>query len=148
MARICLYSARFEFDRTKLAPLGLGYLAAYAMRENGIAPQDVRIVDSVEEGLAFEPDIVGVGSVSHVTPDAVRFARRCKEDLGSGQGAYVDLDPQSCRFARDVLGIRRVLSPLRGGTQMIAVLGRPKVARGEGAGAVRAAAGHSPVARS
>ncbi len=78
--RICLYTARYPSEEVGLYPLGLGYLASYLMREGLVREQDIRIVDTIEEVRAFRPDVVGVGSVSHVLKDARAFARQCKEE--------------------------------------------------------------------
>jgi radical SAM superfamily enzyme YgiQ (UPF0313 family) len=62
--------------------VGLGYLAAYLLKKGLVRPDDIRIVDSVQEAVDFRPDIVGVGSVSQVLTDARQFARQCKQTLG------------------------------------------------------------------
>jgi radical SAM superfamily enzyme YgiQ (UPF0313 family) len=41
------------------------------------------IVDSLDEALAFQPDIVGVSAVSQVIVQARQFAARCREECGA-----------------------------------------------------------------
>lgn len=95
--RLALYTARYEGDENKLAPLALGYLAAYLLDKNIVAKENLRIVDSREELAAFSPNIVGVSSVSQVISDARSFARFCKENFNSINvlgGYHVTLCPQ------------------------------------------------------
>lgn len=82
MIRICLYCARYHDSPFKVAPLGIGYLYSYLVGNNIIDANNIRIVDSFDEVIEFRPDIVSIGSVSHVIDDARRFARQCKELLG------------------------------------------------------------------
>lgn len=82
MTRVCLYCARFESEPLTVTPLGIGYLASYLVHSGVVRGEDVRIVDSLEEALAFKPDILGVGSVSQVVRDAARLARECKRAAG------------------------------------------------------------------
>lgn len=82
MARVALYCARYKNTEINVAPLGIGYIAAYLM-EKGIVKQDeICIVDSFEELYNFQPDIIGISSVSQVISDAIEFAKKCKKDFG------------------------------------------------------------------
>ena len=77
--RVVLYAARFPEERLTLAPLGLGYVASYLLAQGGA---EVEIVDSVDEAIRLQPNIVGVSSVSQVVDDARSFAQRCREATG------------------------------------------------------------------
>jgi anaerobic magnesium-protoporphyrin IX monomethyl ester cyclase len=83
VARIVLYCARFTGQHFALAPLGPAYLASSLVAEGLAREEDVTIVDSIDEALAFKPDIVGVSAVSQVIGDARQFAGRCRAETGS-----------------------------------------------------------------
>lgn len=82
MAKICLYCARFPFEPFTVAPLGIGYIASYLISNGLTEEKDIRIVDSLEEAIEFNPDILGVSSVSQVMGEARRFAEGCKKETG------------------------------------------------------------------
>jgi len=79
MAKICLYCARFENESFGLAPLGVGYLFSSLVHHGPASGDDIRVVDTLDEAIGFQPDILGVGSVSQVISDATRFAAACRE---------------------------------------------------------------------
>ena len=50
--KVVLYCARRPGERFSVASLGLGYIASYLI-QSGVSPNNVRIVDSVEEAIQF-----------------------------------------------------------------------------------------------
>ena len=82
MARVCLYCARFQNEEFGVEPLGLGYLVSYLIHQGIVAEGDIRVVDTIEDAIAFQPDVLGVSAVSQVLADARNFALRCKEATG------------------------------------------------------------------
>lgn len=95
--RVALYAARYEGDENKLAPLSLGYLAAYLQENNIVEKENLLIVDSPEELVSFSPDIVGVSSVSQVIKDAISFADFCKKKYNTINvlgGYHITLCPE------------------------------------------------------
>ena len=98
MKRIALYAARFENDQQKLFPLGLGYLAAYLIQQGLATETTVRIVDSLQELDAFQPDILGVSAVSQVVFEAREFAAAAKKNhncLTVLGGYHISLAPET-----------------------------------------------------
>ncbi|MFC1841035.1 B12-binding domain-containing radical SAM protein, partial [Thermodesulfobacteriota bacterium] len=79
MLKICLYCARFSDQDILTAPLGVAYLAAYLMEQGIVSKENLIIADTIDEAIKFNPDIIGVSSLSHVLDDAIRFAGLCKE---------------------------------------------------------------------
>jgi len=79
MPKICLYCARYSFEPLQPTPLGNGYLAAYLIQQEIVSEDKILIAENLDEIIAFEPDILGIGSVSQVFHDARRCARECKE---------------------------------------------------------------------
>lgn len=77
--KVCLYCARYKGEEFNVRPLGISYLASYLLDKGVVAAGNLRIVDNYEEAIAFQPDVIGVSSVSQVIADARDFARRCKE---------------------------------------------------------------------
>lgn len=77
--RVCLYCARYQDEKFNVRPLGISYLASFLIDRGVVLAGNLRIVDSLEEAIAFQPDIIGVSSVSQVVKEAREFARRCKE---------------------------------------------------------------------
>jgi anaerobic magnesium-protoporphyrin IX monomethyl ester cyclase len=86
MPRVVLYSARYQEDIQSLHPLGLGYIASYAIKAGILSPDDIRIVDSVKEAVDFRPSIIGISSVSQVLEDAMQFAKECRKQI---KGLYI-----------------------------------------------------------
>ena len=96
MKKIALYAAKFSKGNGTLYPLSLGYLAAFLIEQK--YPVDIRIVESFEELERFQPEIVGVSSVSQVMSDAVSFAKRCKEQYNAITilgGYHITLAPET-----------------------------------------------------
>ncbi len=79
--KVCLYCARYHDEAFKVRPLGISYLASYLLQK-GIIADDLKIVDNLEEAIAFQPDLIGVSSVSHVIADAREFAYKIKKETG------------------------------------------------------------------
>lgn len=82
MARICLYCARYDFEPMIQEPLGLGYILSYLLQQKIVTKDKICIVDSVEDAIAFRPDILGVSAVSQVIQNARDFAKKCREKCG------------------------------------------------------------------
>lgn len=82
MPKICLYCAKYEFEPLRISPLGIGYIASYLIQHGLIQEDNIRIVDNLNEAIEFEPDILGVSSVSQVIREARKFAKECKEGTG------------------------------------------------------------------
>lgn len=80
--KIAFYCARYDFEPLTMSPLGLGYLAAFLLEQRLVEEADLRILDNLDEAVAFRPDLLGVSSVSHVIEDARAFAQECKERTG------------------------------------------------------------------
>lgn len=81
MIKICLYCARYNFERMTEEPLGIGYIIAYLLQQRIISETEIRIVDDLSEALAYKPDIIGISSVSQVINNARNFAKKCKEEF-------------------------------------------------------------------
>ncbi len=105
MSRVCLYCARYPGEPFLVPPLGIGYLASYLVESGTCRPDDVRIVDSLEEALDFSPEILGVGSVSQTLSDAVAVAAACKAATGCATvlgGYHITCQPKQLPEAFDV----------------------------------------------
>ena len=92
---------------TKMLPLGIAYIAAI-LKQNG---HDVSIVDSYAEDLTitetvarifeFNPDVVGISSVTPTVPIVLCIAREIKERSGTSGllivagGAHANIMPES-----------------------------------------------------
>jgi radical SAM superfamily enzyme YgiQ (UPF0313 family) len=65
-------------------PLGLASIATY-LRQEGISCEtriaDVNFGNPIREALAFRPDLVGISAFSVQVPDAVRVARKVRDQL-------------------------------------------------------------------
>lgn len=77
--RVCLYCARFPEEAIAVNPLGIAHLASYLVREGLAAPDEVRIVDTLDEAVAFKPDLLGISAVSQVIREATEFTRQVKK---------------------------------------------------------------------
>jgi radical SAM superfamily enzyme YgiQ (UPF0313 family) len=103
--KICLYCARNKSETFKVRPLGISYLASFLVSRGIVETDNLRIVDDIEEVIAFQPDIVGVSSVSQVISDARNFAHRCREATGSFTvlgGYHISTVPQRLPYEFDV----------------------------------------------
>ncbi len=78
--KVCLYCARYKNEKFNVRPLGISYLASYLLQKGIVAADNLRIVDNCEEAIAFQPDIIGISSVSQVIANAERFSKRCKKE--------------------------------------------------------------------
>ena len=98
MIRICLYCARYGSDRMKMAPLGLGYLASYAMREHGIPA--VAGIDSatrlIRPGQIVEVEAAGAVGAGCSAGRGDRGARYRRLRLGI-EHAAVEARPRACQ---------------------------------------------------
>jgi len=81
MPKICFYCARYDQKPMQTEPLGIGYLAAYLIQQGICSRENIRIVENIDEAIAFMPDIVVVSSVTQVINDAKRFAKKCRDRL-------------------------------------------------------------------
>lgn len=74
--KICLYIAHYPSEEIKQFPLSLGYLSAYLRSK--IPDVNIIMSDDQEEVLAFQPDVLGISSVSMVIDDAISVAAAAK----------------------------------------------------------------------
>ncbi len=108
MTKVALLLAfdRASYFQRHHPPLALGYLAAYL--KAGVPDVDVRFFLSPQEALQFEPDLVGISSVTQNIPIAVEMARQmtvCGAPVVLG-GIHVSLLPETLPqpFTFGVLG--------------------------------------------
>jgi radical SAM superfamily enzyme YgiQ (UPF0313 family) len=80
--KICLYCARKEEENIKTRPLGIAYIAAFLIKEKIVKEQDLLIADTLDEAIKFNPDLLGISSVSQVIANATHFAEKCKQATG------------------------------------------------------------------
>jgi anaerobic magnesium-protoporphyrin IX monomethyl ester cyclase len=79
---VCFYCARYHFEPMRTEPLGIRYLIAYLLDKQLLDIDNLHIVQSFEDVMRFNPDVLCVSSVTQVMPDAVTFTQRCRSSLG------------------------------------------------------------------
>lgn len=78
--KIALYVAHYNEDNIQTPP-SLEYLAGYLVGSGLVKEEDIIFADNIEQIIAFEPQILGVGSLSQTLNDAKRVATKVKEHL-------------------------------------------------------------------
>lgn len=108
-AKIAFYVSRFEDEEIQTPP-SLQYLAGYLLEHNLINEESFIFADSLDEILAFEPDLLCIGSVSQTYFDAEYTAQSVKKKLPKSftiiGGYHISALPQdlSCAFDIGVIG--------------------------------------------
>jgi len=106
--KIALFEA---FDERKegrvFNPLGLGYLASYLIRE--LSGVEVAIFRTIEEGIAWKPDLAGISCMSPTFPAARTMAITLKAETGIPLvlgGPHISALPETLpeEFAAGVMG--------------------------------------------
>jgi len=59
-------------------PLGIGYIAAYLVQQKVVSRDEICVADSIDETIAFKPDILCVSATSQVIKEARDFAKEVK----------------------------------------------------------------------
>jgi radical SAM superfamily enzyme YgiQ (UPF0313 family) len=78
--KVALYVSRYPGESVQTPP-GLQYLAGYLLSQGVVQEKELLFADSSEEIIAFQPDMVGIGSVSQSLNDAVRVATEVRRAL-------------------------------------------------------------------
>lgn len=78
--RIALYVTRFPGEAVQTPP-SLQYLAGYLLGHGLVSEEDLLFANSAAEIVAFQPHVLGVGSVSQCFADAVAVARAVRQSL-------------------------------------------------------------------
>jgi radical SAM superfamily enzyme YgiQ (UPF0313 family) len=103
--KIAFYVSRFKEDTVQTPP-SLQYLGGYLLDKGLSEEKDILFADTIEQIVAFKPDILGVGSVSQCLHDAVQMAceaRSAMPDCWNVLGGYhISALPQTLPQAFDI----------------------------------------------
>jgi radical SAM superfamily enzyme YgiQ (UPF0313 family)/predicted SAM-dependent methyltransferase len=88
--KIVLYVSRYP-EENVLTPPSLQYLAGYLIAKKLVKEENILFANSTEEIIEFNPDILGIGSVSQSFNDAINVAKKVRSalpDCGVVLGGY------------------------------------------------------------
>ena len=78
--KIALYVTRYKGEMEQTPP-SLQYIASYLIKEGLTTEDNIIFADSADEIIKFNPQILGIGSVSQTVNDAIKVATKVKEAL-------------------------------------------------------------------